>query len=267
MTTNQRSPAFVKPAPRNILGVDVTPLKWGDALSLFERLIETRQATKVTFLNAHNANLVCRDPKLAAVIGDFLVLPDGIGVDIGSKILHGSPFPDNLNGTDFVPAILEHVRKPLRIGLLGATRQNVEEARRRLSGAYPNHEFIIVSDGYFDPADEPEILKNLENARLDILLVAMGVPRQELWIAKHIRPNHATLAFAVGALIDFEAGAVPRAPKWMRLIRMEWVFRLAQEPTRLWRRYILGNPEFLLRILRQRFTGETGVPGKPLSSS
>lgn len=254
-------------ALRNILGVNVSPYEWGEALSLFEGMIRENRAAKITFLNAHNANLACRDPEFAAVVGDFLVLPDGIGVDIGSKILHGSVFPDNLNGTDFIPAILEYIRKPLTIGLLGATRHNVEEAKRRLSATYTDHTFVIISDGYFEPDDESEILAELECVRPDILLVAMGVPRQELWISKNIKPKHATLSFAVGALIDFESGAIPRAPQWMRSLRMEWVFRLSLEPTRLWRRYVLGNPEFLLRVLRQKFTGHAGYPHRPVSTS
>ena len=96
--------------------------------------------------------------------------------------------------------------------------------------------------------------------RPEILLVAMGVPRQELWIERHITAEHCTLPIAVGALFDFMSGAVPRAPSLMRQLRMEWVFRLMIEPMRLWRRYVLGNPIFLVRVLREKFLRGPAAP-------
>ena len=88
----------------------------------------------------------------------------------------------------------------------------------------------------------------------------MGVPRQEFWIAKNITPRHCTLPMAVGALLDFLSGTVPRAPAWMRRLRLEWVVRLIIEPGRLWRRYILGNPAFLARVVRQKLS--SSVPAE-----
>ena len=83
----------------------------------------------------------------------------------------------------------------------------------------------------------------------------MGVPRQELWIARNLTKQHCILPIAVGALLDFLSGSVPRAPGWMRTLRLEWLFRLIIEPRRLWRRYIVGNPLFLARVLYQKFFG------------
>ena len=95
-----------------------------------------------------------------------------------------------------------------------------------------------------------------------MLLVAMGVPRQELWIARHIDERHCTLPIAVGALLDFLSGAVPRAPLWMRRLRLEWLFRLVVEPGRLWRRYVVGNPLFLVRVVRQRLSRGAEAAGE-----
>ena len=110
----------------------------------------------------------------------------------------------------------------------------------------------MIHDGYFKPSEEPAILERIRGLKPDILLVAMGVPRQELWIARHITAEHCTMPIAVGALLDFMSGAVPRAPKLLRQLRLEWVFRLMVEPSRMWRRYVLGNPLFLARVLRQK---------------
>ena len=106
--------------------------------------------------------------------------------------------------------------------------------------------------GYFTAEQEPGIIARLEELRPDILLVAMGVPRQELWIDRNLSAAHCTMPIAVGALLDFLSGAVPRAPLWVRRARMEWIYRMWIEPGRLWRRYIVGNPVFLVRVVRQK---------------
>ncbi|MDX8468575.1 WecB/TagA/CpsF family glycosyltransferase [Mesorhizobium sp. VK23B] len=237
---------------RRILGISVLAIRWDDAVTLLSRLIAERRFTKVSFLNAHNANLAYGDPVFAEALDDFLVLPDGVGVDIAAKLLYGAPFPDNLNGTDFIPAFLQASTRPLTVALLGATRVNAEAASAKLSALARQHKFVVIHDGYFSPAEEPAIVERIARLRPDVLLVAMGVPRQELWIARHIDARHCTLPIAVGALLDFLSGTVPRAPLWMRRLRLEWLYRLWIEPGRLWRRYVVGNPLFLWRVLKQK---------------
>jgi exopolysaccharide biosynthesis WecB/TagA/CpsF family protein len=237
-----------------ILGISVLAIRWDDAIALLARLIAERRFTKVSFLNAHNANIAYTDPVFAEALDDFLILPDGVGVDLAAKLLYGAPFPDNLNGTDFIPAFLQASARPLTVGLLGATRANAEAASIKLAALAVQHKFVVVHDGYFSPAEEQAIVDRIEALRPDVLLVAMGVPRQELWIARHIDARHCTLPIAVGALLDFLSGSVPRAPLWMRQLRLEWLFRLCIEPGRLWRRYVVGNPLFLWRAVRQKFS-------------
>ncbi len=243
-----------------IFGIRVASLGWSEAVALMTRLIEERRFTKVGFLNAHNANLVATDPVFAEALGDFLVLPDGIGVDMAAKILYGSPFSENLNGTDFVPGFLREIERPLTVGLIGAKTENVEGALARFAALAPQHRFELINDGFFKPSDEPAILERIRAIRPDILLVAMGVPRQELWITRHLTPAHCTLPIAVGALFDFMSGSVPRAPLMVRRMRLEWAFRLAIEPARLWRRYIIGNPVFLARVLGAKLAGRGERP-------
>ncbi|EHK54515.1 WecB/TagA/CpsF family glycosyltransferase [Allomesorhizobium alhagi] len=240
---------------KTILGISVASIGWNDAISLLNRMLVERRFTKVSFLNAHNANVASIDAAFADALENFLILPDGVGVDMAAKILYGSPFPANLNGTDFIPGFLQAVSKPLTVGLLGATRRNAEGAATKLAAIAPQHNYIVIHDGYFSPQEEPGVVETIRALRPDILLVAMGVPRQELWIARNLTEKHCTLPIAVGALLDFLSGAVPRAPGWMRRMRLEWLFRLIVEPGRLWRRYIVGNPLFLARVLRQKLVG------------
>ncbi|MCR4268237.1 WecB/TagA/CpsF family glycosyltransferase [Nitratireductor sp. ZSWI3] len=238
---------------RDILGTSVAVIGRDEAMDLLRGSIAERCFTKLTFLNAHNANVAVGDAAFRAALQDFLVLADGVGVDIASRMLYGEPFPDNLNGTDFVPAFLRQEPRALRVGLIGARRRNAQAAARRLAEIAPQHDFLFLHDGYFGPEDEPAILEAIAAARPDVLLVAMGVPRQELWIARNITSRHCTVPMAVGALLDFLSGAVPRAPAWMRRLRLEWLFRLGLEPRRLWRRYVVGNPLFLARVALQKF--------------
>jgi exopolysaccharide biosynthesis WecB/TagA/CpsF family protein len=254
MNMHNARAAFGLDTLKTILGISVLAIRWNDAIVLLNRLIAERRFTKVSFLNAHNANIAYTDPVFAEALDDFLILPDGIGVDLAARLLYGAPFPDNLNGTDFVPAFLQASTTPLTVGLLGATRVNAEAASIKLAALAVQHRFVVIHDGYFPASQESEIVDRIAALRPDVLLVAMGVPRQELWIERHIDARHCTLPIAVGALLDFLSGSVPRAPLWMRRLRLEWLFRLAVEPGRLWRRYVVGNPLFLLRVVRQKFS-------------
>lgn len=245
----------VLPHRRSILGVDVIPLGWQEGIDFLAQRVRAGRFTKVAFLNAHVANLAARDENLRAILADFDVLSDGVGLDIAGRVLHGHRFPANLNGTDFVPAFIASQTTPLRIGLVGATRANVERAANHLRAFVPHHDVVLVQDGFFSAEQEVAILDKLRVARPDILLVAMGVPRQETWIAKRLTPEHCTVAIGVGALFDFLSGAVPRAPLPMRQLRLEWLFRLMIEPGRMWRRYVIGNPLFLMRVLRSKLFG------------
>jgi len=101
----------------------------------------------------------------------------------------------------------------------------------------------------------PGIIADIRASQADVLLVGLGNPIQELWLMENLAETGCRLGFAVGALLDFMAGRFPRAPEWMRELRVEWIYRLVQEPLRLWRRYLVGNPVFLLRIVAQWFGG------------
>ena len=154
---------------KTILGIPVLAIRWNDAVSLLNCLIAERRFTKVSFLNAHNANLASTDPAFAEALDDFLILPDGIGVDLAAKLLYGAPFPDNLNGTDFVPAFLQASTTPLTVGLLGATRVNAEAASAKLAALAVQHRFVVIHDGYFSAAEEAGIVDRIEELRPDVL--------------------------------------------------------------------------------------------------
>jgi alpha-1,3-mannosyltransferase len=208
----------------------------------------------VAFCNAHTANLAARDEQLRQALAGALVLNDGVGVDLASRALFGSRFPVNLNGTDFVPHLLGQDDGRLKLFLLGAEPGVAEGAAAAIHRRFPAARVVGCRHGFFTPDEDAAIVEQIRASGANMVLVAMGQPRQELWAAR----NHQQLAgpvLCVGALFDFLAERVPRAPAFVRHLRLEWAFRLAQEPRRLGRRYLLGNLAFLTRVLGQRVAG------------
>jgi exopolysaccharide biosynthesis WecB/TagA/CpsF family protein len=245
---------------RAIFDLPVCDLGWDDALVFINELLSMPVGqTSISFVNAHNMLLALHDEEYREILSQNLVLPDGIGLNIASQIAHGSPFPANLNGTDFVPALLTFMEQPRRIGLIGGTRDVVEGAATNFRRHAPWHEFIVVSDGFFDKDDPSAVIDELSRQKLDIVIVGMGTPLQEKWAHQHIRDDHARLVMTVGALFDFVSGSVPRAPRLVRSMRLEWAYRLAQEPSRLWRRYAVGIPAFLYNVARYRFSRRENI--------
>ena len=187
----------------------------------------------VAFANAHSLNVASRDERVRTILRKSIILNDGIGADIASLMLFGKAFPQNLNGTDFVPHYLQNTRHRYRIFLLGSRPGVAERAGQHLSRRFPQHQIVGFHHGYFAKNDTANIIAMIKASNADIVLVGMGIPQQELWLASNLGATGARLGFAVGALFAFVTGDARRAPAWMRSMRMEWLHRLTQEPLRL----------------------------------
>lgn len=260
---NVQSGTTLRASQRDILGLPVCDLDWAGAFDFVAGIADMPiGTTTVAFLNANNANLMMRDAEYRKALQRQIVLPDGHGVDIASQIFHGQPFPANLNGTDFVPGLLTYMEKPKRVALIGARQDVLLIAAEKFREHTPWHEFHAIADGYFKESESQAVMDKIRDLAPDILLVAMGTPIQEKWIDQHVTPGHARLVISVGALFDFVAGRVPRAPSRMRRLRLEWLFRFLQEPRRLWHRYVVGNPLFLLHVARYKLASVFGRSGK-----
>jgi beta-1,4-glucosyltransferase len=176
---------------------------------------------------------------------NVFIANDGVALNIASKLVHGKSFSDNLNGTDFSPYFLKNSPDKLKIFLLGAKPEVVVKAKEYLSVNFPNHVVVGIKDGYFDRSQSMSIVDTINHAQADILFVAMGNPVQEKWILDHQDLINASYIFAVGALFDFWSGNKIRAPKLVQKLRLEWLFRLCQEPRRLIKRYSVDILRFL----------------------
>ena len=249
---------------RTILDVPVQVQTFDDAVERIDAGYARRERGAVAFANAHTLNVAAESAEFRGALQDALVFNDGIGVDIASRLLYGSPFPENLNGTDFGPNYLRATRHRYRIFLLGAKPGTAERAAQRLASMCPHHVFVGCHHGHFDEGKVPELIDLIRRSSADVLLVAMGNPKQELFIQKHLDATGCILGIGVGALFDFLAGNVPRARPWIQRLRFEWLYRLAQEPRRLARRYLIGSPLFLMRIARQFWSGARINSAAPL---
>ena len=248
----RKRPGYAK---RDIGGIGIAVMEREAALAEVTDAVLTGGHMKLAFCNANLVNVAAGNAALQRSLSTFLVLADGIGVDLGSWMLYGKAFPANLNGTDFFPALFARAGRPMRVALLGGRPGVADRAVANLTRRYPAHRFSVVSHGYFTADEEAALLGKLKIQRPDLLLVAMGNPLQERFIADRLGPQHCAAAAGVGALFDFFADEVPRAPELVRRARLEWIYRLWLEPRRLWRRYLLGNPAFLLRLTRQYAVG------------
>jgi alpha-1,3-mannosyltransferase len=137
--------------------------------------------------------------------------------------------------------------------LLGARREVVEDAALVLAYRYPRHRIAGFHSGYFPKSRTDQVVGLIREAKANVLLVAMGGERQEIWIAENFERTGAVLAFGVGAFFDFTAHRFPRAPRLVRTIRSEWIWRLMWEPERLWKRYTVGNATFLAFAAKDAF--------------
>lgn len=235
---------------RSILGVTIRDLGSDQAIATIDGALSRGERANVCFANAQALNVACDNAHFRESLRRFLVLNDGLGTDIASRIKFGKPFTENLNGTDFVPEYLGRTEHSLRIYLVGTTDAVVGRAAQALRRAYPRHTIVGYRNGFFlGPQDVEQTCCDIRAARADCVLVGMGNPLQELWIDEHGEKTGARLFFAVGALLNFQAGSVRRAPSWVRKLRCEWIYRLLQEPLRLARRYLIGNFVFLRRVL------------------
>ena len=236
-----------------LLGVRYARLTAVEALARAEQLYERDEPAWLAVVNAHGLNLAASDPFFREVLGRAdLVLNDGKGVMLAA-LLRRRPFPVDLNGNFFTPLLLERAaQRGWPAFLLGADRGVAERAAAHLEARHPGLEVAGCRHGYIAPDEQEEVEAAIRDSGAGLLLVGMGNPLQERWLDRHLARTGARLGLGVGAFLDFQAGVTPRAPGWMNRVGVEWVHRLALDPGRLWRRYLLGNPVFLARVLREQ---------------
>lgn len=239
----------------------ITPINNRDqADALIAKCLASESPLIISFLNAHGLNVCYRNNEFAAaVLRSDVVFRDGIGMQLLVKALKGDPGL-NMNGTDLIPEFLDKARGET-VGILGTREPYLSKAAEELKQA--GHNVVFCADGFKDTAS---YLSVVEQYRPRIVLLAMGMPKQEL-VSLYLKENASYNPILIngGAVVDFIAGKVKRAPQWMRQLHLEWVFRLVNEPRRLAKRYLIGNLLFLMRIQDIRKTYIPALDGKALA--
>ena len=249
--------ASVTALPRRSRIFDI-PIELGQPAELMRRITgwvgSDRPARRVMYVNAHVLNRSRATPALRAALEQAdLVYCDGYGVRLAAKALDVE-IPHRMTGADWiwgVAALCEAEGRSLY--LLGSDAGAAQEAAATLKRWYPRLTVCGAHHGYFEigtPHSE-RVVEHIAETKPDVLLVGMGTPLQELWVDHYFERLDAHVVWTVGALFDYVSGRVRRAPHWMADHGLEWIFRLGIEPRRMWRRYLLGNPVFVSRVMAQ----------------
>ncbi len=208
----------------------------------------------VFFINAHCFNIAQKNTDYKNALNSCdVLLNDGIGIKIGA-LIKGINLKENMNGTDLVPKIMAWSRdKKIKVYLLGSEGDIAFKAKAQLEERFPGISIVGYRNGFFDFDDDQEILDDIIKKGTELLIVGMGVPRQEMWLIKNQdKLTNVKISIAAGAVLDFISGKVYRAPLWMQKAGIEWLFRLLQEPARLFKRYFIGIPVFFYYLLKSK---------------
>jgi len=244
------------PPQFSVLGVRIHNLAQHRAIELVDTALRRpcRPPFCVYFVNAHTLNLAACDKDYQAVLnaGD-LVLPDGTGVRWAAR-LQGVRVIENLPGTDFVPELFRSTADHgYSYFLLGGDEKTIALAAREAQQSFPGWRPAGFHHGYLTNEElTVAAIRQINAAQPSLLLVGMGNPLQEFWIHRHREQLNVAVCMGIGGLFDFWAGNVSRAPRWLRRLGHEWLWRLFQQPSLKAKRYLLGNPLFLSRVVRER---------------
>jgi beta-1,4-glucosyltransferase len=198
--------------------------------------VRNRHGRCVAFANTHLLYCALKERALADALDEFLVLNDGVGIEMLARAVAKRGFEDNLNGTDFTPLLLDALPGGSRVFLVGGADEVLTKVCERWAYAYSHIEFCGAADGY-EGLRRADLNDEIAEAKPNVVLAALGNPLQEYWIRKSRGAAPQALWLGVGALFDMVADRHPRAPSMVRQLRLEWLHRLAREPGRLWKRY------------------------------
>ncbi len=242
---------------RNIisfLGVKVDVV---DTRELCERIVSfalTGDKRQVMYVNTDCMLLARKNHLYKKVLNRCdLVYADGVGVVWGAR-LWGHDLPGRSTGADFLIEFCKQFAKNgLRVFLLGAKEPVARETAKKIQEKVPGLQIVGIHHGYFSQEQAQKVIDGVNKVQPHIVLVGMGAPQQEIWMDMYRESFDAPVLWGVGGLFDFVSGRTKRGPQWLLDNGFEWLCRLAVEPRRLWRRYLIGNTKFVLYVLWARY--------------
>lgn len=241
----------------SILGIAVSRLTVTALLNIIEDIVGADRRAVLLNVNVYGMNLAFDQHWFRSLYtqADY-VLCDGFGVKWAASLL-GQRLPERFTPPDWLPAVAELAsRRGYSVFFLGNQPGVATQAAARLTERFPSLTVAGTYHGYFDKSlgspENEEVVRLVNATKPNILYVGFGMPMQERWLMENWGRLQVNVAVTVGAMLDFVAGVTPRGPRWMTDHGLEWFTRLITEPRRLWRRYLIGNPLFVMRVLAQR---------------
>lgn len=252
----------------NILGVGISAINMTMALDRIDRWIERHEQRYVCVTTVHGVIECQRDPALRRIFNHSgLATPDGMPLVWLSR-LSGFRSVERVYGPDLMLALCQHsIGRGYRHFLYGGTEGVADELKARMERRFPGLQIVGTYTPPFrqaTPEEDTAIVRQIDATHPDIVWVGLSTPKQDRWMADHMGKVAAPVMIGVGAAFDFHSGRKRQAPHWMQRSGLEWLFRLCQEPRRLWRRYLVYNPLFAAMVLLQ-LTGAKRYP--PLHSA
>ncbi len=216
-----------------------------EAIDTVFDIIKGEKKTIVLFFNADCLYKAQKDSEYRDIVNSAdLILSDGIGLNIATRML-GGRMEEDCNGTDFSPLLMEKTaREGCKIYFLGGKEGVAEKAAENIRKQIPGIQIVGTHHSFFN--NDEEVISKINDSCADILFVAMGVPLQEKWIAKHRGELNPLLCLGVGALFDYLSGRISRAPLFMRKMHLEWIWRVFIKPKKMFKRYIVDGMRSLI---------------------
>ena len=234
-----------------ILGVNVNSLTMAQAVEAVQQFIAEKKVALVATANAEMLMRATQDEELKDILNQAdLVVPDGAGTVWAAGHL-GDPMPERVAGFDLAQELMrEAPSRGDRVYFFGSAPGVADKAKAKAEELYPGIQVVGVRNGFFSEADEPQIIADIRAAKPDILLAALGVPKQEKWLKKHMQELQVPVSIGVGGTLDVMAGVMERAPLWMQKAKLEWLFRGLKQPSRAGR--LLALPKFVLKVVASK---------------
>ena len=231
----------------DILGVKVDSVTMAQAVAQVEGYMDERKNVLIATANAEMIMRATHDAELKDILNDAaLVVPDGAGTVWAAHHL-GYEMPERVAGFDLAQELMRIApSKKQKVFFFGSAPGVAEKAKAKAEELYPGIEIVGTRDGYFKPEDEPAIIEEIKAAQPDLLLAALGVPKQEKWLNAHLKELGVPVAIGVGGTLDVMAGVMKRAPYWMQKAKLEWLFRGLLQPKRAGR--LMALPKFVLKV-------------------
>nr|BCB22868.1 WecB/TagA/CpsF family glycosyltransferase [Erysipelothrix sp. 715] len=237
-----------------IFNTYVSNLSMEETVSKVEEIIETKVPTQHVVINASKINLMNKDKSLTEIVNSCPIInADGASILWAAKKMD-IDLKERVTGIDLFEELLKLAnKKKLRIYLFGAKEDVVVVVKQNIEKQYPNITISGYRNGYFSEEDEVGIVSDIKQSNSDMLFVAFSSPKKEFWINKYLSDLNVPFCMGVGGSFDVMAGMTKRAPEWMQKNGLEWFYRFIQEPTRLFKRYIVGNVKFVILTYKYKF--------------